>query len=129
MVERTLKGYRILIVEDEYFIAADLQEALVEAGATVLGPLPTVPAATAFVDAGEQIDMAVLDVNLQGDPVFPVADRLQACGVPFAFVTGFDDWAIPERFAHVPHLGKPQTAGRVLAFLASDKMSGTPLPS
>jgi DNA-binding NtrC family response regulator len=129
MAERTLKGHRILIVEDEYFIAADLQEALVDAGATVLGPLPTVAAATAFIDAGEHIDMAVLDVNLQGDPVFPVADKLQERRVPFAFVTGFDDWAIPGRFAQVPHLGKPQTAGKVLALLTSDQMSSKNLQS
>jgi hypothetical protein len=73
--------------------------------------------------------MAVLDVNLQGDPVFPVADKLQQRGVPFVFVTGFDEWAIPERFAQVPHLEKPQTAAKVLAMLNSDQMDGTNLPS
>jgi CheY-like chemotaxis protein len=129
MAEHLLQAQRILIVEDEYFIAADLQEALTAAGAEVLGPLPTVAAATAFIDAEGQIDMAVLDVNLQGDAVFPVADMLQQRGVPFAFVTGFDEWAIPERFAQVPHLEKPQATAKVLAMLTSDQMQRTILPS
>jgi DNA-binding response OmpR family regulator len=117
MTEGLLAGRRILVVEDEYFIADDLREALATAGAEVLGPMPSVAAAAAFIETNEPIDLAILDINLQGEAVFPVADLLQARGVPFAFATGFDQWAIPDRFGGVPHLEKPQSSNKVLALL------------
>ena len=60
-----LTGKRILIVEDEYFIAADLKRALAEAGAIVVGPAGTLASAQALVD--DDIDLALLDVNLDGE--------------------------------------------------------------
>lgn len=119
MAEQKLQGSRILIVEDEYLLADDLSETLVEAGAEVLGPIASIEDATAFIAGEAAIDAAVLDVNLRGDMVFPVADALRARGIPFAFATGYDEWALPERFADAPRVEKPFKGFRVAALLGS----------
>jgi CheY-like chemotaxis protein len=102
----SLTGCRILVVEDEYCIADDLAATLRKVGAEIIGPLATVGDATKSVEQ-EQIDAALLDINLQGEMVFPVADMLVARGVPFAFATGYDEDVIPLRFAGVPRVLKP----------------------
>ncbi|AOH83213.1 hypothetical protein AWL63_03710 [Sphingomonas panacis] len=117
MSEQGLVGRRILVVEDEYLIADDVCAALVAAGAEVLGPCPTVEAAAAMVAHEARIDAALLDINLRGDPVFPVADALAARGVPFAFATGYDRWAIPSRFEAVALLEKPLKDRQIIATL------------
>ena len=118
MTEQNLDGSRILVVEDEYFLANDLSEALTEAGAEVLGPVPNVEAATAFITSGAAIDAAVLDINLHGELVFPAADALCARGIPFAFATGYDQSVMPDRFLKVPRLEKPFKGAKVAAVLA-----------
>ena len=100
-----LTGKRILIVEDEYFIAADLKRALAEAGAIVVGPAGTLASAQALVD--DDIDLAMLDVNLDGEHSYPLANRLRERAVPFAFLTGYDRWALPPAYRDVPRLDKP----------------------
>ncbi|MFZ3485498.1 response regulator [Sphingomonas sp. 3-13AW] len=115
MIDDCLRNRRILVAEDEYLIADDLRDALTAAGAEVLGPFPTVTDAIAFVDAGTAIDAAVLDINLRGDMIFPVADALRARGVPFVFATGYDEWSLPERFSGATRLEKPVSAHRVTA--------------
>jgi DNA-binding response OmpR family regulator len=117
MPEQILQGSRILIVEDEYLLADDLSAALTEAGAEVLGPIASVEDAQTFIAGEDRIDAAVLDVNLRGDLIFPVADTLQARGVPFAFATGYDQWALPPRFAQVPRVEKPFKTNKVAAVL------------
>lgn len=101
-----LAGRRILIVEDEYFIAADLKAMLAETGAVVIGPVGD--AATGLVLAHEAaIDAAVLDLNLCGEPSFAIADALAGRGVACLLVTGYDEWALPERYRALPTLTKP----------------------
>jgi DNA-binding response OmpR family regulator len=117
MPEQGLRGCRILIVEDEYLLADDLCQALEDTGAKVLGPVGSVGDATALIAREAEIDAAVLDVNLQGEMVYPVADVLRARGVPFAFVTGYDHWALPDRFADTPHVEKPFKSHKVAAVL------------
>jgi CheY-like chemotaxis protein len=117
MAEQGLQGLRILIVEDEYLIADDICQALQDAGAEILGPSPTVSGAAALVAAEAAIDAALLDINLRGEPVFEVADTLLSRGIPFAFATGYDHWAIPARFGAVPRLEKPFKAPQILAAL------------
>ncbi|HEX8303148.1 response regulator [Sphingomonas sp.] len=117
MPEQSLRGCRILIVEDEYLLADDLSYALSEAGAQVLGPIASVEDAQTFIAGGDPIDAAVLDVNLRGDLIFPVAEALQDRGVPFAFATGYDQWALPTRFADVPRVEKPFKSHKVAAVL------------
>ncbi|GJE41523.1 response regulator [Methylobacterium soli] len=112
-----LAGRRVLVVEDEYFIADDLRRHFEERGAEVLGPVPRVEDALALIAATAEIDAAVLDVNLQDEMVYPVADALQARGVPFLFATGYEKTAIPARFADVRHCEKPFEPERIAGAL------------
>lgn len=107
MSERPLSGRRILAVEDEYFLADELDRELKAAGAVVLGPVPSVAAALEALASDRTPDAAVLDVNLGGQMAHPVADALLARNVPFVFMTGYDLATLPERFAGVPRLEKP----------------------
>jgi CheY-like chemotaxis protein len=102
-----LAGRTVLLVEDEYFAMKRLRRAFEVAGATVLGPAANVPDALTLVHEGRAIDAAVLDVNLHGEVVFPVADALAERGVPFVFATGYDPDMIPARHAGAPLLRKP----------------------
>jgi len=119
MGDLDLKGLNILVVEDEYLIADDVKTALSGAGAVVLGPAPTVDAATRIIAGAPVIDGALLDINLAGDMVFDVADVLTARQVPFAFATGYDRASIPERFASVPRLEKPIKAAELGTLLGT----------
>ena len=107
MVEACLKGRQILIVEDEYLLAEDLRMTLERFGAEVLGPVPTVGEAMAAIGDHPDLDGAVLDMNLRGNMVFPVADMLQARAVPFFLTTGYAPSTLPARFAAVPRFEKP----------------------
>lgn len=112
-----LRDRRILIVEDEYLIAADLAELLAEQGAIVVGPVATVPQALALIEReGASLDGAVLDVNLRGERSFAVAERLLAVGVRPIFTTGYSD---PTLIPHpdLPRLAKPIDPGRLLQLL------------
>lgn len=111
-------GKRILVVEDEYLLAADLSDALENAGFEVLGPVPDVSGGLALVEQEERIDGALLDINLAGTLVYPLADTLTARAVPFAFASGFDQSVLPERFAGVARLEKPVSTRQALATLA-----------
>ncbi len=107
MGDRILVGRQILIVEDEYLLADDLVETLTAAGADIIGPIPSLDGAMALLDETARIDAAVLDINLRGDKVFPLAAALEARDIPFVFSTGYDAWAIPEQFADRPRIEKP----------------------
>ncbi|MBV9783442.1 MAG: response regulator [Acidisphaera sp.] len=102
-----LAGRRVLVVENEYLIAEALREALEDAGAGVLGPVPDVAAALNLLAAGAAPDGAVLDVNLGDEMAWPVADALLARGVPFVLATGYDASVIPARYAGVRRCEKP----------------------
>ncbi len=104
---KDLRDCRVLVVEDEYFIADEISRALESDGAKVLGPIATLKDALAFVADDNKIDAAILDVNLQGQMVFPLADDLQSRGVPFVFATGYDLSIMPSRYRSVPHFEKP----------------------
>ena len=112
-----LAGRRVLLVEDDYFIATSLLGQFEESGARVLGPVPSVRDALALIAASPEIDAAVLDINLQEEAVYPVADALQARGVPFVFATGYDRTTIPAPYAAVPHCVKPVDAVQIAAAL------------
>ena len=107
MADRSLKACRILVVEDEYFLADELAQELADAGAIVLGPVPTIDQALAVMEEEAAPDGAVLDVNLGGVLVFSLADTLIERGVPIIFTTGYDPNTLPVRFANVPICGKP----------------------
>lgn len=112
-----LEGRRILIVEDDFFVALDLKQVLDEAGCTVVGTASSVERALTTI-SGRRIDAALLDVTLERELVFAVADRLSADGVPFVFIT-CDPTAMPERHWMRPVISKPYQPPEVLAALAA----------
>ena len=103
---RKLSGNRILLVEDEALVAMMMADVLVKLGFAVVGPCAS--AAEAVATARDQeVDGAILDVNLGGEMVYPVADFLEARNIPFVFVTGYGAESVDRRFAEVPLLQKP----------------------
>jgi len=95
-----------MIVEDEALIGMMMKDALTELGLAVTGPFVTVRDAMRALDNGG-VDFAILDVNLGGEWVYPVADRLAKGGIPFVFVTGYGVDGLDGRFAHTPVFEKP----------------------
>ena len=83
-----LIGKRVLILEDEYLLAMEAAETLEELGAVVVGPAHRVEAAKVLV-LGGNIDVALLDMNINGEPSSPIAELLSACGVPYVYATGY----------------------------------------
>jgi CheY-like chemotaxis protein len=112
-----LRGRRVLVVEDEPGISIGMEEMLSDAGCIVIGPADTVAGALAHIQ-DQRLDGAVLDVNLAGEAVLPVADRLEAAGIPFLFTTGYDDPG-QQLGAHDarPVLCKPFSEGALVAAL------------
>lgn len=106
-ISSSLRGRRVLVVEDEYMLAEDLRQELEDQGAEVLAPVPTVAEALELLHQGPAPDLAILDINLQGEMVYPVADALRAQAIPFLFATGYDAQAIPPAYADVPRAEKP----------------------
>ncbi|MER2267296.1 response regulator [Methylobacterium oxalidis] len=102
-----LAGRHVLLVEDDYFIAFDMQRHFETSGAHVLGPAPSVREALALISGAARIDAAVLDINLRGEMAFAVADELAARGVPFLFATGYNETSIPSRYAAQRRCEKP----------------------
>ncbi|MHB0705468.1 HWE histidine kinase domain-containing protein [Roseomonas mucosa] len=103
----TIAGRRILVVEDAALVAMQVSRALEDGGAVVVGPAAALAQAIRLA-VSARIDAALLDVDLDGESVFPVADVLAERGIPFLFTTGFDAATIvPERFRGTTVLGKP----------------------
>lgn len=101
-----LAGTRVLVVEDEGAIALLIEEMLEEFGCEVVASVARL--ATACEIAGAvQVDLAILDVNLAGERVFPVADILRGRQIPFLFSTGYGASGLPAEYAGCPVLHKP----------------------
>src|SRR3954468_20973420 len=112
-----LGGRRVLVVEDEYLLAMDLTERLQELGVEVIGPAATVGGAIVLLEAN-QVDGAILDINIRGERVYPVADRLKQKNIPFVFTSGYSSELKPEAYATIPRCNKPtdfETVARLLA--------------
>lgn len=117
--EADLTGQTILVVEDEYYLAADTARAVKAAGADVLGPFASEDAARSAVAAGSgTITGAILDINLRGGRSFGLAGELLKAGVPFLFVTGYDEEVIPDEFRAVKRLQKPVEFRTMISELA-----------
>lgn len=113
MMAGRLSGRRVLVVEDEYFIASDIKRALVAEDAIVVGPVGQLERGLALANS-EKVDAAVLDVNLGTAATYPIADCLRETGTPLVFVTGYDEWSIPATYRDVPRLAKPFTMAIVV---------------
>ena len=101
-----LAGLRVLVVEDEMMVSMLIEDMLDDLGCKVVGPASRLDEAIAL--AGEaELDCAVLDVNLGGQSIFPLADLLRAKGAPFAFATGYGDAGLREIDKGSPVLQKP----------------------
>jgi DNA-binding response OmpR family regulator len=113
-----LDGITVLVVEDEFLVASLIEDMLMAAGCVVAGPIPRLSEALDAVDRGT-FDAAVLDVNLGGDRVYPVADALSRRNVPFVFVTGYNAGVLPCEYAERPRLCKPFKMADLLEKLSS----------
>ena len=102
-----LFGLQIFLVEDEAMVAATLEDMLAEFGCILAGAAANVTDALAAVQATSEIDAAILDVNLGGDKVFPVADILVDRDIPIVFSTGFGPADLAERYPESRLLEKP----------------------
>jgi CheY-like chemotaxis protein len=112
-----LSGRRVLVVEDEVMVSWMLEDMLTDFGCTVVGPAARLSQALAMVEA-EALDLAVLDVNLNGEKSYPVADALSARGVPFVFSSGYNKDSLPNGYENCPMLQKPYSESDLGAMLA-----------
>jgi DNA-binding response OmpR family regulator len=114
-----ISGLRIMVVEDEFWIAEDIARTLTQAGAEVIGPISHADRAMEWLREKRPIDAAVLDINLAGEMIFPLADALVERGVPFIFTTGYDIDTIPERLRGIPRIEKPAGPAQIIRELAA----------
>jgi DNA-binding response OmpR family regulator len=128
MTDRELAGRFILVAEDEFHIAMEIERALVQAAAVVLGPASTLAKTLNLIDSTAHIDGAILDINLRGEMIFPAADRLAQRHVPFVISTGYDASIIPARFNGNPRCEKPIRADVLRSVLTSLIISSRPAP-
>lgn len=103
-----LDGLRILVVEDNFLVAEVVRDMLEASGCVVVGPVGRLEDGIRLASQ-EVLDGAVLDVNLNGDRCYPIAGALRERGVPFLFLTGYDDnpGLVPDELRPVRHLSKP----------------------
>ena len=102
-VPTPLRGRSIFIVEDDCVTAMDLAETLSAAGAQIVGPAGTIENAFQLLRADPQLDIALLDIEVEGAFVFDVADELVKRAVPIVFTTGYERSEIPARFHAARH--------------------------
>ena len=116
-----LVGKRVLIVEDEMLIALLIEDFLIEFGCSPTGPYGSVAQALDAI-RDEQVDMAVLDVNLGGEMVYPVAEMLEGLHIPFLFLSGYGQEALRPGDTHWRVCTKPFTA-KDLANMMSEALA------
>jgi len=113
-----MKGRRIFIVEDEYFLADELARDLAVAGCQIEGFAPTLDKAMALAGSDSlRAEAAVVDINLHGQLTYPVVELLQRRGVTVVFCTGYDASTVPKSLSTIPVVLKPATAQRIIAAL------------
>ncbi|KMO44998.1 methyltransferase [Methylobacterium tarhaniae] len=112
-----LTGRRVLVVEDDFYLATDAARALEGAGAEVVGPCASEEDARAELDE-QRLDAVVVDINLGPGPSFKLAKTLKDRGIPFVFTTGYDAEVIPAEFAGVERLEKPFQLRQIVGAVA-----------
>jgi CheY-like chemotaxis protein len=124
-VSAALSGLSVLVVEDQFLIAEEMRRAVEHLGGRVVGPVPSVEKALALALQARP-DLGLLDVDLHGQEIYPVADALIEAGSPVIFATGFDRAAMPAAYKDAPHLDKPVTPHALAAALAAIQQSERP---
>lgn len=110
------QGLRVLIVEDEFMIAMAVEAVVVDAGGVVVDMAATLEQALDAAQTAE-LDAALLDINLNGQTSFAVAEALGERGIPYAFVTGYGRQMVPPPYAAAPMLIKPYARGDLIRVL------------
>jgi CheY-like chemotaxis protein len=108
---------RLLVVEDEYLIRMLLEDMLDDLGYGIAAAVGTLSEARQIAADGD-FSAAILDVNLDGQEIYPVADILAKRGLPFVFVTGYGERSLPEPYRGRPALQKPFQAEQLKTTLA-----------
>jgi DNA-binding response OmpR family regulator len=106
---RVPPGLKVLVVEDDPLVSMTLEDMLDSLGAEVSGPARTLDEGFALLDGGRIFDLAILDVSLGRQPVFPLAEALQDRGITLLFTTGYDRLDGGARFEGCYILSKPYT--------------------
>ena len=113
---RTLKGRRILLVEDSPVVSDFARDALEELGCETVGPAANLASARELATEAD-IDGAIVDLRIRGDKSFGICDILASRGVPFVLTSGYADWTIPDALKEWPQLPKPYTVDDIEAAL------------
>jgi two-component SAPR family response regulator len=108
-----LKGYRVLVVEDQFLLAEEICAIIGRLGGEVVGPFATPKASLQWL-AETTVDLAILDINLDGEEVYGVAEELQRRNIPFFFATGYDPWVVWPQFKYALHLEKPVNSSSLI---------------
>jgi len=114
-----LTGRRILVVEDEYFLADDLSRHFASLGAEIIGPIAYIDDAAEVLKADAAIDGALLDINVRSEMIFPLARLLRSRKVPFVFTTGYDRRSLGPEFGDVQVWEKPLDIPRLARSLTA----------
>jgi two-component SAPR family response regulator len=118
-----LTGLNVLIVEDDYLLASELSERLGAQGASIIGPIADLASAFDALN-GDQPDVAVLDINVRGSPIYDLADELLSRGVRVIFTSGYEELYRPKKLSLSAFFLKPidlQAVSRTLADLSSER--------
>ena len=110
-------GGRILVVEDDLLVVADLVDMLHSMGADVIGPIESINKALERLDRLSGFVGAVLDLNVQGQLIFPLAEELSRRNIPYVFSTGYDDSVLPPEYAGIRRFSKPADEREIAAAL------------
>jgi DNA-binding response OmpR family regulator len=116
MTASTLAGMRVMVVEDELLIAMLIEDTLLDQGCVIVGPFTSVPEALTAARDGD-FDLALLDVNLRGEKVYPVAELLAARHIPFLLLSGYGSDAIPADRPEWQAVSKPFIVTELVAKL------------
>ena len=114
----SLVGLKVFVVEDELLLTMLLEDILDDIGCSMAASAANIRQASDLLP-DLTADIALLDVNLGGDPVFPIAERLAEKRIPIIFASGYGSATLPERWQNYPTLPKPFTSDQVAAMLAN----------
>lgn len=106
---------RVFVLEDESLVLFNIEDILNELGCEVVGPAMRLDQADSMLEEAAGADLAILDVNIGGTPVFPFAEKLKARGTPLIFATGYGRGGLPEEWQSAPVLQKPYSQEDVAA--------------